>query len=107
MAITDNDIALFRERAKTELASGCDVSRLRWDDVVEALCNEVVQLRTAVHGVMDNLKIHAASPCETISINHAEIDAMIADCRAALSAPPGNPLPAAAGECANEGPGGR
>jgi len=45
MAITDEDLALFRERARTELKSGCDVTRLAWDAVVPALCDEVTALR--------------------------------------------------------------
>lgn len=48
--ISDADLQMFCERAKTELASGCDVSRLRWDDVVEALCNEVADLRLSLEG---------------------------------------------------------
>ena len=43
--ITDNDLAMFKERSRTELRSNCDVSRLAWDNVVPALCNEVVALR--------------------------------------------------------------
>lgn len=46
MSITDNDLALFRERAKTELKSTGDIGRLAWDDVVEALCKEVARLRS-------------------------------------------------------------
>lgn len=45
MEITDGDLALFRERARTELKSGCDVTRLAWDAVVPALCDEVTKLR--------------------------------------------------------------
>lgn len=45
MIITDQDIPEFRQRAKTELKSGCDCGRLRWDDVVVALCDEVEKLR--------------------------------------------------------------
>ena len=44
--ITGNDLALFRERAKTELKSTGDIGRLAWDDVVEALCKEVARLRS-------------------------------------------------------------
>lgn len=44
--ITENDLALFRERAKTELKSTGDIGRLAWDDVVEALCKEVARLRS-------------------------------------------------------------
>ena len=43
--LTLEDIEMFRKRAKTELKSGCDCSRLRWDDVVEALCKEVIRLK--------------------------------------------------------------
>ena len=51
--ISDTDLQMFRERAKTELASGCDVSRLRWDDIVESLCKEVVKLRGAIKDIKD------------------------------------------------------
>ena len=43
--ITDEDLAMFKERSKTELRSNYDVTRLAWDDVVPALCNEVAALR--------------------------------------------------------------
>ena len=45
MQITDKDIQKFRERAKTELQSNGAVGRLAWDTVVNALCNEVEELR--------------------------------------------------------------
>lgn len=45
MQITDKDIQTFRERAKTELQSNGAVGRLAWDAVVNALCNEVEELR--------------------------------------------------------------
>ena len=48
MEITDGDLREFRERAKTELRSGCDPSRLAWDNVVDALCREVLRLREKV-----------------------------------------------------------
>jgi len=44
--ITDKDLEMFKERSRTELRSNCDVSRLAWDDVVPALCNEVSKLRS-------------------------------------------------------------
>ena len=60
MKITNQDIRMFRQRAKTELKSGCDCGRLRWDDVVEALCNEVEKLRyTLDHSTLDHCFIHA------------------------------------------------
>lgn len=54
MTITDNDLALFRSRAKTELRSTGDVGRLAWDDVVEALCGEVAKLRGALEAIDKN-----------------------------------------------------
>lgn len=48
MEITDGDLREFRERARTELRSGCDPSRLAWDNVVDALCREVIRLREKV-----------------------------------------------------------
>lgn len=45
MQITDKDLQQFRERAKTELQSNGAVGRLAWDAVVNALCNEVEELR--------------------------------------------------------------
>lgn len=55
MVITDYDIREFRQRAKTELKSGCDCGRLRWDDVVVALCDEVEKLRDT----LDHYFIHS------------------------------------------------
>ena len=43
--ITDNDLKMFQERAKTELASGCDIGSIAWDSVIWDLCNEVRRLR--------------------------------------------------------------
>lgn len=55
MEITDGDLREFRERAKTELRSGCDCGRMRWDDVVEALCEEVARLRNESSGSVGNV----------------------------------------------------
>lgn len=46
--ITYEDLEMFKERSRTELRSNCDVSRLAWDDVVPALCNEVLALRRQI-----------------------------------------------------------
>lgn len=43
--ITDNDLKMFQERSKTELASGCDIGSIAWDSVIWDLCNEVRRLR--------------------------------------------------------------
>ena len=43
--ITYEDLEMFKERSRTELRSNCDVSRLAWDNVVPALCEEVATLR--------------------------------------------------------------
>ena len=59
-AITDNDLALFRERAKTELKSTGDIGRLAWDDVVEALCKEVARLRSVSKERGDCAKLREA-----------------------------------------------
>ena len=58
--ITENDLALFRERAKTELKSTGDIGRLAWDDVVEALCKEVARLRSASEERGDAAKLREA-----------------------------------------------
>ena len=52
--------------------------------------NNNAKLREALKELMDNLKIHAMMPCQQITMNHAEVDAMIEDCRAALAEPPRN-----------------
>ena len=44
-------------------------------------------LRETVKSLMDNLQIHAMMPSEQITMNRAEVCAMIEDCRAALAAP--------------------
>ncbi len=45
--ITDSDLEMFKNRSRTELRSNYDVTRLAWDDVVPALCDEVTALRKA------------------------------------------------------------
>lgn len=45
--ITDNDLKMFQERAKTEFASRCNVGGIAWDSVIWDLCNEVRRLRSA------------------------------------------------------------
>ena len=60
MPITDNDLALFRSRAKTELKSTGDIGRLAWDDVVVALCKEVARLRSASKKCGDMAKLREA-----------------------------------------------
>lgn len=99
MTITDNVIALFRERAKTELASGCDVSRLRWDDVVEALCKEVTRLRKELAASGDAAKLREAldesrriaSDLGGCRLNdYWKLNEIVRVCDAALAAPPRN-----------------
>ena len=48
MQITDEDLKMFKERSKTELESKGDMSRLAWDVVVCALCDEVARLRSGL-----------------------------------------------------------
>lgn len=45
MSITERDLDLFKERAKVELASTGDITRLAWDYIIPLLCNEVIHLR--------------------------------------------------------------
>ena len=118
MQITDKDIQTFRERAKTELQSNGAVGRLAWDAVVNALCNEVEELRkNAAPGSAAALREAAERIC---SIDQSEtqdlrqlaqfchdqsiyggglIERVLADIeivRQALSAPPEPPSNAAA-----------
>ena len=44
--ITDDDLKMFQERAKTEFASRCDTGGIAWDSVIWDLCNEVRRLRS-------------------------------------------------------------
>lgn len=70
MQITDKDIQTFRERAKTELQSNGAVGRLAWDSVVDALCDEVEELRkNAATGNAAALREAAERIC---SINQPE-----------------------------------
>ena len=48
------------------------------------------KLREAVMSLMDNLKIHLQQPIEQITINRAELEAMVKDCSEALAAPARN-----------------
>lgn len=45
MQITDEDLKMFKSRSRTELESKGNMSRLAWDVVVPALCDEVAELR--------------------------------------------------------------
>ena len=54
--ITYEDLQTFKERSRTELRSNCDVSRLAWDNVVPALCDEVVALRKQIAAKDEALK---------------------------------------------------
>ena len=93
MVITDCDIREFRQRAKTELKSGCDCGRMRWDDVVEALCREVERLR---HESLGSVRNAAAMREALLAIKELDFNRE-EDCHTfyrlidnALSAPPRN-----------------
>ena len=64
--ITDSDLEMFKNRSRTELHSNCDTTRLAWDDVVPALCNEVTVLRKAKTEHENMLKRCSAFLGETI-----------------------------------------
>ena len=61
-ALTLEEIDMFRRRAKTELKSGSDCSRLRWDDVVEALCKEVIRLKIQCKEILTSGYVHFETP---------------------------------------------
>ena len=63
--ITYSDLQMFKERSRTELRSNCDVSRLAWDNVVPALCDEVAALRKQIAAKDEALKECNAFLCET------------------------------------------
>lgn len=92
MQITDKDIQTFRERAKTELQSNGAVGRLAWDSVVDALCNEVEELRkNAAPGNVAALRVAlngVAAELETM--NPRGWGGTLAAIRAALAAPARN-----------------
>ncbi len=52
--ITDDDLKMFQERAKTEFASRCDTGGIAWDSVIWDLCNEVRRLRKALEAIDKN-----------------------------------------------------
>lgn len=51
---------------------------------------DCAKMRKAVRSLMDNMKIHLLQPIEQITINRAELEAMIKDCSEALAAPERN-----------------
>ena len=51
MQITDEDLKMFKSRSRTELESKGNMSRLAWDVVVPALCDEVAELRKKLEAV--------------------------------------------------------
>lgn len=55
-----------------------------------ATVGNTAKMREALKSLMDNLQIHAVMPCEQITMNRAEVCAMIEDCRAALATPARN-----------------
>lgn len=59
--ITDDDLKMFQERSKTELASGCDIGSIAWDSVIWDLCNEVRRLRSVSRERGDCAKLREAS----------------------------------------------
>lgn len=58
--ITDNDLKMFQERAKTEFASRCDTGGIAWDSVIWDLCNEVRRLRGVSKESGDAAKLREA-----------------------------------------------
>lgn len=52
--------------------------------------NNMKAMREAVKSLMDNLKIHLLQPIDQITINRAELEAMVKDCSEALAKPPRN-----------------
>ena len=101
MVITDQDIREFRERAKIELKSGHDCGRMRWDDIVEALCKEVERIRHESSGSLGNTtamrealeyaaRILAKWRQDAPFSAWNEYGEAIDKCRAALAAPPRN-----------------
>ena len=100
--ITDDDLKMFQERAKTEFASRCDTGGIAWDSVIWDLCNEVRKLRSVSkeHGDCAKLrealvsvqkKIHyligSLNVPNSLVANRMEINGII---NAALAAPPRN-----------------
>ena len=66
-----------------------EIKDSRRDAEAQSIGN-AAKMREAVKSLMDNLQIHAMMPCEQITMNRAEVCAMIEDCRAALAAPARN-----------------
>lgn len=60
--LTLEELNEFKKRAKIELKSGCDCSRLRWDDVVEALCNEVIRLKVQCKEILTSGYLRMEQP---------------------------------------------
>ena len=58
--ITDNDLKMFQERARTEFASRCDTGGIAWDSVIWDLCNEVRRLRSVSKEHGDCAKLREA-----------------------------------------------
>lgn len=87
------EAALVREKAAIEadaLAVGGMVEASRATAEKSSTVGNAAKLREAVKCLMDNLNIHLMMPSEHITINRAELEAMVKDCSEALSAPPRN-----------------
>ena len=67
MQITDEDLKMFKSRSRTELESRGDMSRMAWDVVVPALCDEVAELRRKLEAATDDSGFNAAKLREAVS----------------------------------------
>ncbi len=90
--ITDDDLKMFQERAKTEFASRCDTGGIAWDSVIWDLCNEVRRLRSVSTERGDCAKLREA----LVTIQNCDIAkeedciTLYRVCEAALAAPARN-----------------
>lgn len=122
--ITDNDLKMFQERARTEFASRCDTGGIAWDSVIWDLCNEVRRLRSAPNERADCAKLREALELARLYISlgpEAESRAHVRNGQvemlhavdvldkvsAALAAPPRKSSPPAAGKLTKGKPGGQ
>ena len=97
--ITDNDLKMFQERAKTEFASRCDTGGIAWDSVIWDLCNEVRRLRSVSKERGDCAKLREAldesrriaSDLGGCRLNdYWKLNEIVRVCEAALAAPARN-----------------
>lgn len=83
--ITDADLKMFKSRSRTELESKGDMSRMAWDVVVPALCDEVAELRRKLEAATNDSGFNAAKAREATTTENSAVVGNAAAMREAVA----------------------